>query len=40
MLKSKELMKPTQCNFFPEPYNLCGLFFKGTFAANISFPSC
>ena len=40
MLKSKKLMKQTQYNFFLEPYNLYGPFFKGTYAADISYPSC
>ena len=39
MLMSKKLMKQTQYNFFPEPYNLYGLFLKETFS-HISYPIC
>ena len=39
MPTSKKLMKHTQYNFFPEPYNLYGLFFKETYAP-ISYPFC
>ena len=40
MLKSKILMKQIPYNFFCEPYNLYGLYFKGTYGADISYPSC
>ena len=39
MPTSKKLMKHTQYNFSPEPYNLDGLFFKDTYA-HISYLIC
>ena len=37
ILMSKKLMRQTQYNFFPEPYNLYGMFLKETYS-HISYP--